>query len=933
MRHFLTAFFILTSITLSYGQVGMITGRIADSSGSKLLPLATITVYKATDTTIVTYRLSTETGEFRVPGLPFNTKLRLLATFSGYLPYRLDFELSAEKPSFSAGLVKLKPTASTLDEIVVIAERPPVIFKNDTIEFNASAFKTLPTALVEDLLKKMPGIEIDEAGNITMNGRRVNRILIDGKRFFGDDPKMASRNLPANIIEKVQVLDDKEELALNNDGNLSNIGKIINLTLKKEYKKSLFGKLAAGAGSDNRHELSGIINTLRDTLQLSLIAFSNNINRSAFTLRDFTSLGGFDRSGMSSMTIYSGNGREGISVNGVSFGGTGTGITSVKGAGLNLNHAPSKRFSFYAQYIYGNSSSVLEQEQNIERFAADTIYNIHSINNSTTQGFSHTLGTGMNWKPDTLTNMTLSASYNYINNNSGSPISISSQNNKLGPLSSTSGVLTNLGDNQSYSHNLSISHRFSSKKGRIISISHSASRSTNPLDAITENINTFYVPAINTSIFKQLRRTGAPTTSLSLFANYSDPISGRLILRINQRVNYDKFDRDIVTFGIPYGSKGYDSIIVGLSNGISREQTRWSNGISLGYKIKKININFTPSFLSQWIQNNFIYNSALASRQHYGNFLLNASINTSQLNFGFTQDVSAPSIFYMNPVIDNSNPLLISQGNPDLLPTKRNSFDFFANIAKPGKSLSYFFSATSGFLDNYIVISAAMTRNGVEITKPVNVNGVINNFLSFRVSKQYKSRRKLTANIELGAVASLNKVPIVYNSIQSGTTALSGGLNTRVVLNWHDVVELNARYNPSLTRTTYESLQFKTNNIVTQNLTGEIIVRQPRKVVWESNIAYKALSNVSSNFPSTNTSWNAAVTFLMLSQNRVQLKLAVYDILNRNNSVSNIINGNSIIDTRTNVLKRYTMLTLSYNIRPQAKDKAKIGGRQSIFLF
>jgi hypothetical protein len=157
---------------------------------------------------------------------------------------------------------------------------------NDTIEFNASAFKTLPTALVEDLLKKLPGIDIDERGNIKMNGQKVNRILVDGKRFFGDDPRMATRNLPSNIVDKVQVTDDKDEIALNNDGNMSSIGKIINLTLKKNIKKILFGKLGSGVGTDGRYDINGILNSFRDTLQISLLGFRNNINKSSLSVKN-----------------------------------------------------------------------------------------------------------------------------------------------------------------------------------------------------------------------------------------------------------------------------------------------------------------------------------------------------------------------------------------------------------------------------------------------------------------------------------------------------------------------------------------------------------------------------------------------------------------------------------------------------------------------
>src|SRR6185369_74201 len=237
----------------------------------------------------------------------------------------------------------------------------PVVVKKDTIEFNASSFKTLPTALVEDLLRKLPGVQVDADGNIMANGKKVNRILVDGKAFFGDDPKMATKNLPANVIEKVQVTEDKDEAARNTDGDLTNIGQVINLTLKKGIKKGWFGKAYGGIGTKDRYEIGGIANVYRDTMQLSLLAFSNNVNLSGFSFKEVQDLGGFNRSGFNSMMVTTRGGNTGFALNGISFGGIDAGISKSTGVGFNLNHAPTKNKSFFLQYFYGNSNNNVQQ--------------------------------------------------------------------------------------------------------------------------------------------------------------------------------------------------------------------------------------------------------------------------------------------------------------------------------------------------------------------------------------------------------------------------------------------------------------------------------------------------------------------------------------------------------------------------------------------
>ncbi len=262
---------ILFFCIASWSQ-GILKGKITDSATAKPLGFATVTVFKAADTAIITYRLSTPDGDFRVPGIPFDVNCRVVISYSGYSIFRKEFVITASQATLDIGMVPLPTDAKTLDEILVYAERPPVIMKKDTIEFNASAFKTLPNALVEDLLKKLPGVMVDKEGNIVVNGKPVNRILVDGKTFFGDDPKMATRNLPANVIDKVQVTDDKEELMRNGDDNLNNVGKVINITLKKGVKKGWFGKLYAGGGTGELYEAGGIANVYRDTLQVSVLA-------------------------------------------------------------------------------------------------------------------------------------------------------------------------------------------------------------------------------------------------------------------------------------------------------------------------------------------------------------------------------------------------------------------------------------------------------------------------------------------------------------------------------------------------------------------------------------------------------------------------------------------------------------------------------------
>src|SRR6478752_660843 len=399
---------ILTVLTAS-AQTGSISGKLQDSASRKALAFATITVFKAKDTSIITYRLSNPEGDFKVGGLPLDLPLRAIITFSGYQAYRKEFMLTAANSNISFDSVKLSTTSQMLDEVIVIAERPPVSMKHDPIEFNATAFKTLPNALVEDLLKKLPGVQVDADGNIMVNGKPVNRILVDGKTFFGEDPKMASRNLPANIIDKIQVVDDKEQLLRNGDDNLNNVGKVVNITLKKGVKKGWFGKVYAGGGTDQRYEGGAIANIFRDTLQVSLLGYANNLNKPGFGYTDLLQTAGLERSTSNlnsrSTSVWTNGSGSGISINGINFGGVQNygGIATSKGLGFNLNHAPNAKQSLFAQYFYGNILIDRLNQTNTQQYNGDTVVSNTSTLTGGVVTHAHNIGIGGKFKPDSVT--------------------------------------------------------------------------------------------------------------------------------------------------------------------------------------------------------------------------------------------------------------------------------------------------------------------------------------------------------------------------------------------------------------------------------------------------------------------------------------------------------------------------------------------------
>ena len=293
-------------------NIGVISGVVKDSATKKGLSLATVSVFKLTDSSIVSFKLCDDKGGFEIRNIPINQTLKIVTTFEGYEVDRREVRLTGSA-NYSIGTILLKPTSKSLDEVIVKSERPPIIVKKDTIEFNATAFKTLPNALVEDLFKKLPGMQVDRDGNITYNGRPVSRIYVDGKSFFNDNYKAATQILPSAIVANVQVYDDKEQLDATQKN--TDYNKIINLKLKQNVKKSTFGKVSTSGGTDNRYELAGAVNFLRDTVQLTLIGYKNNLNRGIFNSSEMRAIGAFNRN----WTTMTNNDNGTYTINNISF--------------------------------------------------------------------------------------------------------------------------------------------------------------------------------------------------------------------------------------------------------------------------------------------------------------------------------------------------------------------------------------------------------------------------------------------------------------------------------------------------------------------------------------------------------------------------------------------------------------------------------------
>ena len=323
---------------------GTVKGIAYDTISKQPVAAATVSVLDRKDSSLVSFTMTGNDGRFEVKGLS-DGDYRLLITHVNYHNSNKYFTIKESNRNMDLGNLAISDKAKVLEEVVLAAEAPPVTLINDTIQYNAGSFKVQPNASVEDLLKKLPGVKVEKDGTIKAQGEKVQRVLVDGKEFFGNDPKIATKNLPADAVDKVQVYDkqsDQAQLTGFEDGNYE---KTINLKLKKDKKKGVFGKAMAGGGTKERYEGKFNVNSFKGARQMSAIGMANNDNGEGFTFMDILNFTGelarMQRGGGGNINI-SMTGDQAAAMGVTNMGGR-NGITTALGGGLNYNNIIGKK--------------------------------------------------------------------------------------------------------------------------------------------------------------------------------------------------------------------------------------------------------------------------------------------------------------------------------------------------------------------------------------------------------------------------------------------------------------------------------------------------------------------------------------------------------------------------------------------------------------
>lgn len=920
---------VLFSLTaMAQKNSGSIKGKITDSTGTTPLKGATISLMDAKDSTLLSFTLSKEEGAFQINGVVFGDHL-LLVTFQGYAELYKKVSLSKTITEADLGTLVMMPESKDLGTVTV--KTAPIVVKGDTTEFTANSFKTKPNATAEDLLKKLPGVQVEKDGTVKAQGQNVTRVLVDGKRFFGDDPKTATRNLPTDVIDKVQVYDAQSDQSAFSGFDDGTREKTINIITKKDRRKGFFGKASVGAGENETYASSVSFNRFNGNQQISFIGQGNNINQQNFSVQDLLGVmnsGGGGRGGGGMAVVAGGRGGGNI---GNFFTQQAPGIATTWAGGLNYNDVWGKKTSVSGSYFYNDMMTNRDQNSFKETFVNNdsSIFN-NIITDANSKNTNHRFNFEIDHKLDSFNSVLIRPTFSQQHNDSYTESNSFTTKGKLVNLSGVRQINETVSDGYNFSTSILLRHRFK-KRGRSISLNITPGLSTNESDRTNLSYNDIYSgSSFVKDTVNQISNTSRDGKSVSTNVSYTEPIDAKSQMEFSYAYSYNENNSDQKTLRYNKATGQYDLVVANLTNNFENLNTSHRVGTSYRRQVTK-DWSYTLGMavqLADLTSDNKTKNTLLT--QNFTNFFPNMQIQysknrTKTLRVNYRGRTNAPSVTQLQDVIDNTNLLNIRNGNPSLKQEFNHSFSLFYTNFNIFNFKNFFAGLNGSFTQNKIgnsviqntgttpiLVDGIALINGAQYTKPTNVNGAFNAtaFINYGFPvKKPKSNINLTSNISY--IRDVN----LFNGAKNFTNNYVLGQTIGFNMNVKDQFDINFASTSTYTMARYSLNKEQNGDFFTQIFSVEPTYSTKNGWIFGSDFDYTINRGQSAGFNQSVPLWTASIAKTVFKKKDGEFKLSVFDLLNQNQSISRTVEQNFIQDTRTQVLTRYVMLTFTYNLR------------------
>lgn len=915
-RLLLLLFMLLPLATLA--QRFTLKGQLVDTLSSPM-PSATVMILQAKDSALANFAVTDGKGFFEIKNV-IRGEYILKVSFVGYATLTQRIVPQEGLVEMNLGVLKLQPKTTQLDEVVIKGD-VPVTVKRDTIEFNAGSFKTKPNANVEDLLKRMPGIDVESDGTVRAQGEQVQRVTVDGKEFFGRDPKLATRNLPADAVEKVQVFDRKSDQAQFTGVEDGQREKTINLELKEEKRNGAFGTMMAGAGNDERFQARGNLNRFTKGKQFSFLGMANNVNEQGFSIQDYMNF-----TGTAAQVMGGGGGRISLQIDGgtmggvpLSMGGRQNGIMTNYAGGANFNQAVSKKTDVSGSYFYNHLN------QNVDRTVERINYlpngESYSYNQQSAQrnnNENHRVNFTLDHRMDSSNSIRFTGNASY-NNTHLTTFSTSETRNAQNALENTSennnrtkGTGVNLNSNLLYRH------RFE-KKGRSFSTNVNFILGQNDSQGELIAENGFFSGPSETRNVQQTNDQSSENVTVGTTFSFVEPLGNRKYLEVsyNYRTNRNNVNREV--YDVLTGTPAFNDA---LSNSYRSNFNYHRPAMNFRINRKKFNLSLGSAWQSTSIDGRLLLRE-LDINKSFSNVLPNVRFNydfsnLKHLRFEYETSVQEPTIQQLQPVVDNTTSQINqSIGNPDLSPGYAHSGNVHFTTFDPATNVNFFAIVSGTYTTDAISYEQTINPDLSTLTRPVNVKDALNMRGNFNFGFQL---RKIHSRFNLGPVVSLNKNRVILNSNETQTETQNLGGNARYAFAYKDFLTIDLTANLTKQDTRYESqAATRTQNQSFFNKTygAEANLTILKNWLISGTFDYMIFDSQTTGFSQAIPLLNLSLSRFILKAQSGEIKFGVVNMLDRSFSVSQQSSVNYLETTTYNNLGRYFMVSFTYSLNKQ----------------
>ncbi len=916
-RPVILALLILASTFVSRSQPASLKGTVTDSVEKKNPVNAVISVLRQADSILVKFTRAGKDGHFSFSNLA-EGKFIIMITHPFMGDYFDVVELKAGG-EIDMGKLYMTPKSKLLAE-VLLKTGTPIRIKGDTTVYTADSFKVRPGANVEELLRRLPGIQVDKDGKITAMGERVKKVLVDGEEFFGSDPGIATKNLRADAVKEVEVFDKKSDQAEFTGIDDGVKDKTINLKMKK--KEGYFGKIELGGGLKDKYNNSVMLNSFKDKRKLAGYGIMSNTGQTNLDWDDAQNYGGGSDNMQTGMDDGGGMWMSVSRDDDENFYGGRNGIPQNWNGGLHYSNKFGKedKQSFNSGYKFSKVNAPAINSTFSRTFLPDSSWITNSNSNNFSSNSKHALNMTMDFNLDSANSLKWTTRANKKNTRSTSNYYTESLSDNADTINNSRRTSNNTAENESITSTLLWKHKFK-KLSRTLSVNTDLNWSNSTNQGLLYSLNKYYTDGTINDIdtTDQLNMRESVAKGMNTKLAYTEPLAKDFYLELSHAIAWNSNSNDRVTNSKSNNGK-YEDIIDTLSNSFLFTRLVNTPGVNFRMNKKKYTYSFGASVgFSHFIQQNIT--EGTKTNYNFTNFFPRASYTykfkpSQNLRFSYGGSTTAPSLEQLQPIRVNTDPLNIYLGNPDLKQSFRHTFSTGYNSYNVLKEKNIWTNLNLGFTQNAFVQSSSVDSVGKRTYRTVNADGVYN----INLYSDYGFKLKSKLRLGFGPTVNMNRNIDFVNGVKNTTTTRNYGI--RLNMSKYKENKFDFYVSPSFTWNESKASVNAAANASYWQLEGWANARVilPKKYEFSTDVNTQ-IRQKDPRFTQNNnfTTWNASVTKRLFKENAMEIKLGIYDILNQNKGYQRNFNSYSFTESYFTTLKRFWLLTLTWNISKNGK--------------